>query len=183
MAEYQPFKTLTGILNTSDNNIYRVRVPDVTNFTINLYQNSAESNRVDKTNNLMPVGSISGTLRSECSIIRPSIIIERDTLPTFNYVYIDAFGRYYFVTGITSVSYRMWRIELNCDVLMTYKDGISAVTAIIARQENDYNDDLVDSEIPTEKEPTITIREITNSVLSNQLGNNTHSMVLTVIGA
>lgn len=163
--------------------IYQVYKPPATTFEMDLYKNTAEINRVDKTNYLTSVGSLFGALRTECSIIRPSIIIEQETLPSFNYVYIGAFGRYYFVTGITSVAYKMWRIELNTDVLMTYKNGIALLTAIIARQENDYNDDLIDTEIPTEKEPTVIYQEIENSVLNTQETEDKHSFVLTVVGA
>lgn len=162
--------------------IYQVYKPPATTFEMNLYQNTAENNRVDKTNYLTSVGSLFGALRAECSILKPSIIIEQEELPTFNYVYIGAFNRYYFVTGITSVAYRMWRIELSTDVLMTYKNGIALLTAIIARQENDYNDNLIDAEIPLEKQQVITVEEIPNTVLSNQLSGAAQSMVLTVIG-
>lgn len=181
-----PSGTTTAVTWDSDITVYEIYgkyVPPATTFTITLYQNTAENNRVDKTNYLTSVGSINGTLRSECSILRPSIIIAQDTLPMFNYVYIAVFGRYYFVTGITSVNFGLWRIELNTDVLMSYKEGVKALTAIIARQENDYNDNLIDTEIPTEKEPTVAYQEIPNSVLTTQDDSDTHSFVLTVVGA
>lgn len=181
-----PSGTTTAVTWDSDITVYEIYgkyVPPATTFTITLYQNTAENNRVDKTNYLTSVGSINGTLRSECSILRPSIIIAQDTLPMFNYVYIAVFGRYYFVTGITSVNFGLWRIELNTDVLMSYKEGVKALTAIIARQENDYNDNLIDTEIPTEKEPTVTYQEIPNSVLTTQDDSDTHSFVITVVGA
>ena len=182
MPNYQPFNTRSGILVTSDNDIFNVLVPEGT-ITINLYQNSAEITRVDKTGYLNNIGMLRGTLRSECSIIRPSIIIEQQNLPVFNYVYIQAFNRYYFVTGITSGAYRMWRIDLSTDVLMTYKDGIALLTAIIARQENDYNDNLIDAEVPTEKQQTITYEEIPNTVLNTQEESDNHCFVVTVVGA
>lgn len=162
--------------------IYQKYRPVTEKFYIELYQNSAEINRVDKTLHIVNVGSLSGALRDECSIIRPSIIIAQDSLPTFNYVYIPIFSRYYFVTGITSINFGLWRIELNTDVLMTYQTGVKALTAIIARQENDYNDNLIDTEIPTEKEPTITYQEIPNTVLNTQEGSDKHSFVVTVVG-
>lgn len=180
-----PSGTTTAVTWDSDITVYEIYgkyVPPATTFTITLYQNTAENNRVDKTNYLTSVGSINGVLRSECSIIRPSIIIAQDTLPTFNYVYIAVFGRYYFVTGITSVNFGLWRIELNTDVLMTYQTGVKALTAIIARQENDYNDNLIDTEIPTEKEPTIIYQEIPNTVLNTQEDSDKHSFVITVVG-
>lgn len=156
---------------------------DGDNFTINLYKNSAETNRVDKTSYLTSAGALSGTLRSECSIIRPAIVIHQETLPDFNYVHMPAFNRYYFVTGITSVAYGLWRIDMNCDVLMSYKNAIRNLTAIIARQENDYNDYLVDTEIPTEKGSYVSYQDIPNSVLNTQGDANTHGFVLTVVGA
>ena len=181
-----PSGTTTAVTWDSDITVYEIYgkyIPPATTFTITLYQNTAENSRVDKTNYLTSVGSINGALRAECSILRPSIIIAQDTLPTFNYVYIEAFGRYYFVTGITSVNFGLWRIELNTDVLMSYKEGVKALTAIIARQENDYNDNLIDTEIPTEKEPTVAYQEIPNSVLTTQEDSDTHSFVITVVGA
>lgn len=180
-----PSGTTTAVTWDSDITVYEIYgkyVPPATTFTITLYQNTAENNRVDKTNYLTSVGSINGTLRAECSIFRPSIIIAQDTLPTFNYVYIAVFGRYYFVTGITSVNFGLWRIELNTDVLMTYQTGVKSLTAIIARQENDYNDDLIDTEVPTEKEPTVTYQIISNNVLNTQETADNHSFVLTVVG-
>lgn len=180
-----PSGTTTAVTWDSDITVYEIYgkyVPPATTFTITLYQNTAENNRVDKTNYLTSVGSINGALRSECSILRPSIIIAQDTLPTFNYVYIAVFGRYYFVTGITSVNFGLWRIELNTDVLMTYQTGVKSLTAIIARQENDYNDDLIDTEVPTEKEPTVTYQLIANNVLNTQETADNHSFVVTVVG-
>lgn len=156
--------------------------PPVTTFDINLYQSSAEVNRVDKTDYLTGVGTLSGVLREECSIIAPSITFKQTTVPTFNYVYIAAFGRYYYVTGITSVSKDIWRMSLSCDVLMTWKDDIRALTAIIARQENSFNPLLLDSELPAQANQNVTVTEFPAG------GFNTgsaieHPFLLTVVGA
>ena len=181
-----PSGTTTAVTWDSDITVYEIYgkyLPPATTFTIMLYQNMAENNRVDKTNYLTSVGSLFGALRTECSIIKPSIIIAQESLPTFNYVYIPIFSRYYFVTGITSVNFGLWRIELSTDFLMTYKDGVKALTAIIARQENDYNDNLIDAEVPTEKQQTITYEEIPNTVLNTQEESDNHCFVVTVVGA
>lgn len=162
--------------------VYGKYRPPATTFDINLYQSSAEVNRVDKTDYLTSVGTLSGALREECSIIAPSITFRLTTVPTFNYVYIAAFGRYYYVTGITSVSKDIWRMALSCDVLMTWKDDIRALTAVIARQENSYNPLLLDSELPAQANQNITVTEFPAG------GFNTSSdiacpFVLTVVGA
>lgn len=164
--------------------VYQLYVPPEGSFDIDLYNNSGEATRIDKTNYLTSVGKITGVLREQCSILRPSIKIYSTTLPIFNYVRINSFNnRYYFVTGITSIAKNLWQIDMNCDVLMTYKTGIKALTAIIGRQENDYNDNLVDGEIPTEKEQSVSYQEISNNTLSTQLEGGAHSFVLTVVGA
>lgn len=157
--------------------------PPSSTFNIELYHNTAEPNRVDKTSYLTLVQTLAGALREECSIINPSIIIKVSSLPTFNYVYISEFGRFYYVTGITSVRTGLWRIDLKCDVLMTYKSGITGLSAVIARQENSYNPDLIDSELPVEKEENITVEEISSTALSTELtGASVYNYVLTVIG-
>lgn len=156
--------------------------PPVTTFDINLYQSSAEVNRVDKTDFLTGVGTLSGVLREECSIIAPSITFKQTTVPSFNYVYIAAFGRYYYVTGITSVSKDIWRMSLSCDVLMTWKDDIRALTAIIARQENSFNPLLLDSELPAQANQNITVTEFPAGGFSTA-GVIEHPFLLTVVGA
>lgn len=119
-------------------------------FEINLYQNKAEISRVDKTDYLVSVGSISGYLREESSLIEPKLIIEYEEVPNFNYVYIAKFKRYYFVQEITSVRTRLFRITLKCDVLMSYKEKILNLNCYIARNEYEYNLDIQDELLPFE---------------------------------
>lgn len=155
--------------------------PPTTTFDISLYQSSAEVNRVDKTDFLTNVGTLSGALREECSIIAPSITFKQTTVPTFNYVYIAAFGRYYFVTGITSISKDIWRMSLSCDVLMTWRDEIGALTAIVARQENSFNPLLLDSELPAQANQNITVTEFPAGGF-NTTDAIAYPYVLTVVG-
>ena len=151
-------------------------------FDINLYQSSAEVNIVDKTDYLTSVGTLSGSLREECSIIAPSITFKQTSVPMFNYVYIASFGRYYYVTGITSVSKDIWRMSLSCDVLMTWKDEIRGLTAIIARQENSFNPLLIDSELPAQVNQNITVTEFPAGGFSTESAIS-YPFILTVVGA
>ena len=156
--------------------------PPATTFDINLYQNSAEVNRVDKSEYLTSVGTLQGALREECSIISPSITFKQTTVPTFNYVYIGSFGRYYYVTGITSVAKDLWRMSLSCDVLMTWKEQIGNMTAIIARQENSFNPMLIDSELPAQANKNITVAEFPAGGFSTESAI-AYPFILTVVGA
>lgn len=47
------------------------------------------------------------------------------TEPAWNYVYIDSFSRYYFVTNKIWLSGSIWRLSLRCDLLMTMKTEIN----------------------------------------------------------
>lgn len=157
--------------------------PPATIFDINLYQNSAEVNRVDKGQFLVGVGTLSGALREECSMLTPSIVYQSSDVPTFNYVYIPIFNRYYYVTSLSSVSKNVWRMELNCDVLMTYKNEILLLQGVIGRQEIDFNPLLVDNELPTQNNPIVEVIDIPSDAFNTQTSNAGHNFLLTVIGA
>lgn len=109
-----------------------------------LYNNKAETQRVNKTDFLTQITTIKGTLRNECSLITPVITLQMDSVPAFNYMYIPLFKRYYFVTDITSVRYGLWEINLEIDVLMTYSNSIRNLKAFIDRNEFTYNNMIPD---------------------------------------
>ena len=157
--------------------------PPTTVFDINLYQNSAEVNRVDKGQFLIGVGTLSGALRNECSMLTPSIVYQSSDVPTFNYVYIPIFNRYYYVTSLSSVSKNVWRMELNCDVLMTYKEQIFLLQGVVGRQENEFNPLLVDTEIPAQSNPIIQVIDIPSDAFNTQTSDEGHNFLMTVIGA
>lgn len=179
---YIPFVTKNNeYLVTANGDEFHVK-STISGFNIELYTNSAEPNRVNKSDFITLVDTLTGVLKEATSIIAPSILIEY-SYPNFNYIYIPTFGRYYFVKNITSVNDRSWRIDLVCDVLMSFKDIILEQTGIIARQENDFNDMLNDPIVPAEVEPIIEIIEIPNDVFitpSNTETFNTAIITLSV---
>lgn len=142
-----PVGSETNVEWDSDITLYDIFLkynPPSTTFDLNLYQSTAETNRVDKFPYLFTVATLSGVLRERCSLVSPVLTIEYPKVPDFNYVYIEAFGRYYFVTGVVSVRYNLWEISLECDVLMTYKDKLLECEAFIDRNENTFNPLIVD---------------------------------------
>lgn len=130
------------------------------------YKNSAEENRVDKTNYISLIRSFNGNFRDESSIISPIIEIELNRVPDFNYIYIQEFSRYYFVIEVESVRNGLWRLQLDIDVLMTYKDAIVNLTAFVDRNEFDFNPLLIDKRRVIEQGVDIDTYVITNNVLS-----------------
>lgn len=150
--------------------VYGKYRPIDTPFSIKLYQNKAEANRVDKTNYITLVKEVLGVLRESTSIIDFSVVLELDTFPNFNYVYIEIFNRYYFVSDIVSVNKNIWEVSLSCDVLMSYKDAINACTGFVDRNENTYNLLIVDDKLPLKQGQTITTTFVNNTLFDDILG-------------
>lgn len=113
---------------------------------ITLYNNSSPKIQIGKS--LTVVKSMTGELREECDMINPSILIENAGVISANYAYIPEFGRYYFITKITSVRNNMWRIDMHVDVRETYKNQIRENRAVVARSSGYYNLYLPDNKMP-----------------------------------
>ena len=96
---------------------------------ITLYVCSSERQAINKI--LDTETLLTGSLRGESSIINPSFLIEYTNPSGFNYCYIPEFGRYYFITNITSVRTGIWRIDCSVDVLMSFKNQILSLNVIV----------------------------------------------------
>lgn len=112
--------------------------------TIDCYRYGKQFNKVDKTDDLIFVTSIKGIPRDSFSLTHPTFAFELNTVPDFNYVYIDELNRYYFVESITFLRYNLYLISLKVDVLMTYRRGIKNLDAFVDRNQFTYNENIVD---------------------------------------
>lgn len=111
--------------------------------SITFYRNNSDNNVMDK--NISEIGSINGTFRENCSIIDPVFTIEdfgSFNPATANYCYISSFGRYYYINNIVVISNKIYEVHCHVDVLMSFKSGIRANSAVISRQENKSNANL-----------------------------------------
>lgn len=131
--------------------------------TIKLYKNLSDKVVVDKS--ITQVGSdITGTLREGCSVIDPVIKFESTVgshLTDCNYAYITEFGRYYYINNIICTG-KLFEVHMHVDVLMTYKDGIRENSAVISRQERNYNLYLQDGVFKTYSQPHIQVAQFPN---------------------
>lgn len=136
---------------------------------------SAEENRLDKTAFLSAYEWIGGTLREESSIIAPTITVEHEGFPNWNYAYIPNFNRYYFITDIVSVRLNLWRISFRCDPLMSFKEIIRETKAMVARNEFDFdlyvNDDLFPAEYDKEVQEVEPTNLIVPDIVFNPAAN------------
>lgn len=118
-------------------------------FTIKLMSNLSPVEKIGK--NLQAGVDLTGcTLKDTTSIISPVIRVRSSDIgiPTYNYMYIEEFGRYYFIDDIVSVNDGLWEISAHVDVLETYKRGILGNTAVLRRQQNKFNTYLNDERWP-----------------------------------
>ena len=134
-------------------------------FTINLYRNASSPETISKS--ITPVGSLTGALKDQSSIIDPNILVQMDAVPSFNYVYIPAFSRYYYVKNITSVRNGLWLIEMHVDVLMSHKAAVLAIPGVCTRQEKVGNLYIPDPERVTENDYFVLTKAIGNYFTTN----------------
>lgn len=144
--------------------------------TINVSINASEKNALTK--NITPVYNLEGTLRDTSNIINPVFVVQSDTpniLLTCNYCEIPDFSRKYFITDFKNIRNNVWEIYCHVDVLSTYANSIRSQTAVVKRQQNNYNLYLDDGIFKTYQNPNI----ITKAFPS---GFDSQSFVLAVAG-
>lgn len=114
-----------------------------------LYKTTSERNKIIKEFNSNDSLTLSGYLRSECSVLQPVIVIEMtgNTITQYNYCYIPEFGRYYFINNIESVRTNVWRIHCNVDVLMSYSQQILNLNVIVSDETSPDNETYMSGEV------------------------------------
>ena len=145
-------------------------------FDIMLQRNNSERNRITK--DISEILTVSGELKAETSIIDPVIIIECDlsAVVKCNYISIPTFGRSYFVNNIRSI--RSGLVEFSChvDVLSSFATEIRGNTAIVRRQEKNWNLYLNDGTFKIYQNPDVLTKAFPS-------GFTTQEFVLAVAGS
>lgn len=150
-------------------------------FNIDLYKNNSPKIQIEK--DLTSVSTVSGVLKDETSIIDPVVIIQVASVPGCNYAYIEQFGRYYYITDITSIRNGLWEISMHVDVYMSFADEIKSNSAVLARQQYLYNMYLTDNMLPLRAETITTDHRIGTAKFDYMTdGTTTYKNVLIVNG-
>ena len=113
---------------------------------LKLYKNRSEKNALNKSiSNEM---SFDGTLREDTSIKAPVIKIAANSeIVNYNYAYISAFSRYYFISDIKSIRNGLWELYLIVDVLMSFKTDILRCYGIIDHTQSNLISEYLQSDI------------------------------------
>ena len=99
-------------------------------------------------------------IKDDCSIVNPTILIDRVAFDTFLadnparkrpiYCKIPDFERYYFVTDFRYKK-SVIEIDLECDVLATYRTEITSETHYVLRSSSQYNQYIPDTMYPAQQ--------------------------------
>lgn len=145
-------------------------------FNVQFYINSSENNRLTKDIALQT--TLTGTLKNECSVVDPIVLVAGNvsTFSGINYMYIPEFKRYYFINNVRSIRSNLVEITGHVDVLMSFADGIRSNSAIIKRQEGQWNLYLNDGSLKCYQNPLILTKAFPS-------GFSTQEFVLAVAGA
>ena len=87
---------------------------------LKIYNNNSNNNVLNKK--LTLVDTLEFNLKIDNSILQPVLILKNYSQG--NYCYIKEFKRYYYITDIKLLPGRLYQLQLDVDVLMTYKDVI-----------------------------------------------------------
>ena len=109
--------------------------------TVYLYQNTSDNRTIYKHPSLLTETAITCDVYDPTDRIDPILTIDRDLVnfKTLNYMYIEEFGKYYFITNIEGVAGNKAIIYGHVDVLMSYQSEIVKAKMIAARSTNQYN--------------------------------------------
>lgn len=113
---------------------------------IDTYVTTDDNQKLNKTLTNVDV-NVTCVLKDDTEFIEPVLIMSNNCDQDFNYVYISAFDRYYFVVSRT-YSQQKYYVKLQVDVLMSFNDAISDLTVVANRSYSHYNLYQVDGKIP-----------------------------------
>lgn len=103
---------------------------------VKLCSSSSEVIAVNKT--ITIIDEVSAIIKGVISVENPVIILQykSNIQSNVNYIYIEDYNRYYFVTDIIDLTGGRYEIHCKVDVLMSFKNNILDLSCIIDKQEN-----------------------------------------------
>ena len=145
--------------------------------SIKLYTNAASPETIDKQSSLTLIEDLTCEFKAEIDVLRPVVTVKLTNTTTLskimtkvNYVYITAFERYYYVTGIRGLYNDVAELSLEVDPLYSWKTAILAQKVIIARTEDSdkYSLYLDDAVLKLYNNPNITTIEFPTGFTSEE---------------
>lgn len=113
---------------------------------IKLYKFNKLRNSTKQPDNTVTQIECQCLVKTASSILSPSVLL-KDSPVGYNYAYIAAFNRYYFITDI-SYNIGEWEVNLTVDALATYKSELGNISAYVVRAASDKTGTIKDTAYP-----------------------------------
>ena len=146
------------------------------NVNVKFYITGDNPNVMNKS--LTQIASVDCDIKEPVNKERPEIYVSGNLIGV-NYAYIAEFGRYYFVypTGEHAIT---TRLQLESDPLMSFKAGILASPAVVARNPWHFDLYVPDNNLPIEARTASAILKFPEQT---KFDGRNNCYILTTIGA
>ena len=128
-----------------------------------LYNIQDSNNVINKT--LKNAYELDIILKRDVNIINPELILstlDNIDYSNYNYAHIPELKRYYFIDQVINLNSKLWQLNLECDVLESFKNDILNSNAVFNRgiKSGDYIESKVDLSSYTQVEKHISLNPI-----------------------
>lgn len=89
--------------------------------------------------------TVNGVLRSETDFTNPVFRVEMGINAPYNYCYIPAFSRYYFLSAPVTIRTGLIEYSGRVDVLQSFYNQFKKCPVIVSRSDSDYNTFIPDN--------------------------------------
>ena len=112
-------------------------------------------------------------IKDPSSILNPVILLKTSNPAAYNYAYISAFNRYYWITNIIS-DHNMWEVHMQVDALASWKTQILASSQYVDRADQNVTDNgIIDGKYACTVDTTMENISITGNGASTGTSGST----------
>lgn len=143
---------------------------------IDFYLMSEDRNKIGKTLTVLKTIKVESNVK-DLSLIDTVLFLSTmsvDEIKNYNYLYIHELNRYYFIENVSVTITDLYKLQLHCDVLETYKNDILNSFALINQTGN--NNKYYDGGYLSQSNYDVDIYK------SNKVFNSAKTLVLTTLG-
>lgn len=143
---------------------------------IDFYLMSEDRNKIGKTLTVLKTINAESNVK-DLSLIDTVLFLSTmsvDEIKNYNYLYIHELNRYYFIENVSVTITGLYKLQLHCDLLETYKNDILDSFALINQSGN--NNKYYDGGYLSQSNYDVDIYK------SNKVFNSAKTLVITTLG-
>lgn len=143
---------------------------------IDFYSMSEDRNKIGKTLTVLKTINAESNVK-DLSLIDTVLFLSTmsvDEIKNYNYLYIHELNRYYFIENVSVTITGLYKLQLHCDLLETYKNDILDSFALINQSGN--NNKYYDGGYLSQSNYDVDIYK------SNKVFNSAKTLVITTLG-